>query len=457
MSGIVLFNYKDKDQKEWLVKLFRDKFPKQKVHYITSEDYFFKQVRHCNADLVVFNWNAHPYPVKILEAYYKNLKNTTPLVIYYSQTQPGELLLMKEFNAQDHAIFIKDLSKPYQFGELLAVAYDVFKKFGIQNIHRHMELLFHYYIKNNRFKEAKLAIKHLFLQPRNGDEDYYQAIIYKKQGKLDDALKTVLNAIKKGGGQSVKTSHLLGSICFARGEWKNAINWLQKAQQASPFHLYRLYMIYKSFDQLGQHEASMNTLKELFRMCPSYRRIVKYIIDGIYQKIETGAEFTEMEAFLEEATDRELTDILKKFDAYRGQWRGQFRDMLIRVLSANANRYIREDNWLALKYYEYIEKMMNEIDETGDRYLTLQYCFARAYFRFGQYSMAKERVSIILNEDSSYEKALELDKKIEWGLEGKIDTIDPESVMRKRKEKQKEKAKKLKSKAKDIKKKSKKN
>ncbi len=280
----------------------------------------------------------------------------------------------------------------------------------------------HYLINSGDIEEAQKLVGKIRPHLSEKMKVFYEAYMLKAHGKYEEAIRLIVMDEKR----DARLTHLLGSLYFLTKQHEKALASLSAVHKKSPHNPRRLYLIGRCHEELSKDKKehfvkAVSTFLNLHQLAPGYLdtagRITQLVI-----KLQSVDKLPIIEPVLSQLSKREVAQVVKRTEKLDEPFRTYFIDSFVKVLSKMANTMIQNDDHTALKFYRFIEKMLPRIDP--GRKQTLEYCKARAYFRFGQLEMAKEiNDRVIRQSRNKYEKAKALAVLIEKAMNGEFDVL----------------------------------
>jgi len=372
-------------------------------------------------DLIILDWGSHPFAPEVVEMVCLSPASVAPLLILYQELSEHEKVLLREYRigivcrianrgAKADQNLIINLIKKLVAGEDPAVRKSL------------MALNLNKYLINGNEAKARACYSALVDNMKINEKKYYEARFSMLHKKHQEAV-TILARLED---KSPLVYHLLGSLYFELKKYDTALEYLEQANSVSPLNLQRHYLIYRCHLALSQvskvhRQSAMRSLIKIYSLSPNYQGTTQKLLDLTIAS-ESVRNLETVKSFLMQASRREIASLMKKIGDVKDPFRSVFIPELTKALSLKANEMIKSDDITALKYYKYIAKLIPDNDLK--RRMSLEYCVARAYFRFGQLEIAKETNDRVLKmSDGEFEKSCKLDILIEKAMQGDFDVL----------------------------------
>jgi tetratricopeptide (TPR) repeat protein len=403
-----------------LRKLLTKEFPGTEFVWLENQKAFELKLKTADHDAAILDWGTCPSPAMALEGYFQSAYCKTPLIIMFQRLKKIERALLKEYSAICIAEVL-DPKRDTSYGRTLALLREMKQPTVEQIRKRFFQVRIHYWLNNHDSTKALVQFEKIKSALTEQDLVFYNALFLKAENKLKDAAKVISDAPTANS----RNTGLLGTIFFRAQNYEKALKYFQIAHSVSPLHLRRGFLIFRCLEELSAQNPAykvdaMAQLLAIHKTCPNYPRVNGKIIELVVndQNLE---KIPIISPLLLQASQKELMALYKKLKNFENPFKSAFIDVLVNAMSKQANAMIQVDDLTALKYYKYIGKLLPANDEK--RRLALDYCLARAYFRFGQLEMAQEINSRVVTQNPGYEKAAALKILIEKALNGDFDVL----------------------------------
>ena len=419
MNAVIIYNHGRVSEEAAIMAIFMKKFPQISFIYVVDPKLLFRLYKKFKPVFVMFHWNSCPNPTRFVEDYYQKKIVHTPLLIPYQSFNPGHMTFLNEYGVKEY-VCVNDPLNFHSYVEMFQlIANSIYGKNG-KALFRRYEVLFFSLLHNAKIPQAIKVANVLFAKSMLMDRLFYQAMLAKYHGELTQAISLLTKALTNGSG--VKHTHLLGNVCYHRGEWHNAMEHLGRANQQSPYNINRLVTLHECFQRLGKPTQAIQVLKNVKTLCPDYKRIDNKIVALIFVSARLPSDLDDAVEHLKFINSRDLIKLYKEASGSPVMIRRKFLDFIIREFSLRANHHIKEfDFGGALKWYRHIGKIIDPNDT--DRYVNYLYCVSRAHFKLEHYADAKKS-----NDKGMQASAGCHDKTVKLGL-----LIDKVLKMKKRK------------------------
>lgn len=422
----ILFRCRQKDQPEpfetkVLDAVLLESFPDVKFESATDLKGFLKLAESVSHHIVVFDWASCPAPTEVVEAYYQSGFCRSLMVIYHNGLRKTERCFLQEYSLRELAE-VKDAKIKIAYADLLLLMKEVLVPTQSITKIRRAQIGIHFFLHNQKIDKAEELLVKVRKAMSVEELLFYDALILKAKGEF----KKAIELLEKHPIASVKVNGLLGTLNYHSQNYQKSYAYFKNTYALSPMNLRRNVLFAKSIDRLSEtnsamRKEAMGVYLATYRLAPTYGGVTGIIV-SLVTDTESVDNIPLMVVLLDQIPHRELIRIYKKIDKFSEPFQSAFKEVFVSAMSKIANRMIQEDDLTALTYYKYISKLIPDGDKVRKK--ALDYCLARAYFRFGQLEMAKELCDKVLKESGgTYEKAVALSVLIDKALRGEFDVL----------------------------------
>ena len=386
----------------------------------TSIEEFEAGIKTESFELIVFDWTTYQGPSHVAEIYFQSKHCRVPMVIWTNKPGTRDKAFFQEFDIKEF-VDVREPKVVVAYNDLLSLMSEMTKPTSQQNKVRVAMVRLNYYLNNGKLDLATNLLEKARLALTSQQQCYFDAKILLAQGNLDQAVTRIANHPKK----NVQLLDLLGSLLFQKDDFTRALTCFTNAHGNSPLNLRRGWLISKCQAALSETKpelrlASMTTLLGLNKICPTYPGVNGKIVQMIIAS-EDVSKIPIVKLLLKKLDSTEIMRIYKMIGTFNEPFLTAFSEAFVTAMSTIANTMIAADDLTALKYYKYIGRLVPEGDR---RWVSINYCTARAYFRFGQLDMAEEfNNKAIKDSGNQNDKAITLARLIEGAKKGQFDVL----------------------------------